>query len=403
MSKRPVRVAHVVSHPIQYFAPLYRELARRSEIDVTVYFCSAATVGDYYDPGFARTIHWDAPLLEGYRWRICASARDRPLTGRFLRWPSWDVVREIWAGEFDVVWVHGYSDPTMWLVAAAARLRGARLLIREEQTLLHGRPPWKLLLKRVTLSLLFRSAVGLFIGEQNRRYFKHYGMSDEQLFPARYCVDNEVLLHRARELAPRRPELRRRLGLESEPVVLFVGKLIEKKQPILLLEAFARIRKHRQCSLAIVGDGPLRKACEQFVFEQRIPGVAFLGFRKESELPEAYAAADLFVLPSGYETWGLVVNEAMNFSLPPVVTDHVGCASDLVRDGWNGFIVPHRDSRRLAEAIECLVASPALRRTFGARSQKLVAQYSVEACADGIVAACLTGDGREAQRREVPS
>ena len=120
-----------------------------------------------------------------------------------------------------------------------------------------------------------------------------------------------------------------------------------------------------------------------------VPGVRVVGFLDQTEIPAAYAAADLFVLPTAFhETWGLVVNEAMNFALPIIVSDKVGCGADLVRPGWNGYVVGHDDVAGLATAIEALVDSPDSRRTFGARSLALVDAYSVESCADGIAAAC---------------
>jgi len=116
-------------------------------------------------------------------------------------------------------------------------------------------------------------------------------------------------------------------------------------------------------------------------------------------LPAAYTAADVFILPSGmHETWGLVVNEAMNFSLPVIVSDKVGCGVDLVRPGWNGYRVSHRGTQELADAMKILADDPELRRTFGARSRQLVDRYSIEACADGIVTACLAS-ARQANPR----
>jgi len=313
------------------------------------------------------------------------------VTNGFLLRPNWDIIREVESGQYDVIWVHGYAYLTIWFAAAAARACGAKLLIREDQTLLHRRPWYKWALKQVTLRALFSQASGLYVGEQNRRYFQHYGMPDERLFPARYCVDNRSFQEKACELAPRREDIRARFGVTDEaPVALFCGKFIEKKQPLLLLEAFEQVRRQQRCWLLMVGDGPLRPDAERLVKLRQIPNVLMPGFLSQTELPAAYTAADLFVLPSiRHETWGLVVNEAMNFSLPIVVSDKVGCAEDLVRPGWNGFVVAHYDVQRLAGAIATLVADGAVRRVFGARSLTLIRDYSIETCADGIVAACL--------------
>ena len=187
---------------------------------------------------------------------------------------------------------------------------------------------------------LFSQASGLYVGEQNRRYFEHFGMPAKRLFPAPHCVDNAMFREGAAALRSRRRAIRAGLGIDdAAPVVLFCGKLIDKKQPLLLVEAFARVRHHRPCWLLLVGTGELEGAIRARA-TPGIPNVLMPGFLNQTELPAAYAAADLLVLPSGlHETWGLVVNEAMNFGLPIVVSDKVGCAADLVRPGWNGFVV----------------------------------------------------------------
>lgn len=397
MPPRPIRLAHVVSHPIQYFAPLYRELARRPEVDLTVFFCSDRTAAAFHDPGFGRVVRWDTPLLEGYRWRVLPSARGAPIPRGFGWRPNPDIVREIASGAYDALWVHGYMRSTTWLAVAAARARGMTVLLRDEQTLIDRRPLSRAALKEVPLRALFAMCAGLYIGEQNRQYLRRYGVPDRRLFFAPYCVDNAFFQREANRLRPERDEIRRSLGVENDaPVVLFAGKLIEKKQPLRLLEAFGRVRRARRCWLLLAGDGPLRERAETWVRRQGIPGVRFLGFLNQSELPRAYVAADIFVLPSSHhETWGLVVNEAMNFGLPLVVSDRVGCGADLVEEGRNGFIVPHDSTAGLAEAIGRLIEDPDLRQRFGRRSRARVGLYSIERAADGIVEACLMRGVRE--------
>ncbi len=393
MASRPLRVAHLVSHPIQYFAPLYRELAARPEIDLTVYFYSDVTTREFAASGFGRPVAWDTDLLAGYHSRILPSARRTDISTRLLKRPNWDIVREIASGRFDLLWVHGYAHATTWLAVLAARARGVRVLIRDEQTLLHDRPLGKRLLKRVALGALYGQSSALYIGERNRAYFAHYGMPPERMTPARYCVDNPYFRAQADALTSHRAEIRTSFGIKNDmPVILFAGKLVDKKQPLCLIEAFARVRAHQPCSLLIAGDGPLRAAAEALVAKLAVPDVHFTGFLNQSEISRAYVAADVFVLPSRlHETWGLVVNEAMNFALPIVVSDKTGCAADLVHEGRNGFVVQHDSATSLAAALGTLVANPEMRRRFGAESLRVIQHYSIEACANGIVEACHAG------------
>ncbi|HVS84892.1 MAG TPA: glycosyltransferase family 4 protein [Gaiellaceae bacterium] len=388
------RLAHVVSHPIAYFVPLYRELAHRSELELTVFYCSDATLEAHYDPNFERELEWDTPLLGGYEAVFLPSSRGKPVDA--ARSPNWDVVRETTSGRYDAVWVHAYGRATTWAVAAAGRLRGVPVLLREEATLLRRRGPLRRSLKELPLRLLFRTIWGgLYIGEENKRYLRRYGVPERRLFPVRYCVDNAYFRTAAESLRPRREEVRASFGIDDDaPVVLFCGNLASHKRPLELLEAFARVRQGTKCWLLLVGDGPLREALEHTVAADEIPGVILAGFRNFSEMTDAYAAADVFVLPSQRDTWGLVVNEAMNFGLPLVVSDRVGSGTDLVRTGVNGYVVRDDDVSGLSDALDALVRDAELRSRYGAASREIVAEYSVEAAADGIVAACRSIESR---------
>ena len=390
--RRPVRVAHVVSHPIQYFTPLYCELAHRPELDLTVFFYSDVTAGTFHDPGFDREIAWDKSLLEGYRSVVTRAAHGAPANASLRYRVNLGVVRAVAAGRFDVVWAHGYSFVTTWLAVAAAGVRGSKTLIRDDATLLVQPPLARRLVKEFALRLLFSRAGGLYIGQENRRFLERYGIPSHRLFPARYCVDVREFQSREMQLRPTRDALRRKLGVPGEsPVVVFVGKLYDVKQPLRLIEAFARVCRRTPCRLLIVGDGVARSDAEALA--QRLgvkDAVLFAGFLNQSDVHEAYVAADLLVLPSRAETWGLVVNEALTLGLPVIVTDKVGCAADLVRDGWNGYVVDADSADELATAMERLVSNSDLRHTFGERGREIGSAYTIEASADEIVAACLT-------------
>lgn len=388
---KPVRVAHLISHPIQYFAPLYRELSSRPEIDLTVYFYSDLSLREFDDAGFGARIRWDVPLTGGYKCEFLPSSRGARVDGALFSQPNWDLLRHIAKARYDVIWVHCYAHPNAWLARLIASACGSRFLIREEQTLIDSRPLYKRIAKQIVLRSLFKGSFALCIGEANRRYFAHYGLRQERIFSSHYCVDNEYFSSRASQLLPERDGLRKRFGIDTaDPVILFCGKFIEKKQPMLLMEAFDKVRRQTPCWLLMVGTGPLLEATRRFVTECRTPGVIMPGFMNQTELPEAYAASDIFVLPSAFqETWGLVVNEAMNFSLPVIVSDRVGCGENLVHHGLNGFIFPHDNPDALAKCLTSLLSNASMRREFGARSASIVADYGVVACADGVVEGCL--------------
>ena len=173
-------------------------------------------------------------------------------------------------------------------------------------------------------------------------------------------------------------------------VLLFVGKFEEKKRPLDFLQALKKVLQMEIPKDSIhglmVGDGPLRKLCEDFAKQNALP-VSFTGFLNQTEIPKAYVAADVLILPSdGRETWGIVVNEAMVCGVPAIVSDRVGCGPDLVRPHETGFIFPCGDTSSLAKAIYPMMTE-SLASSIGQSARTHVARYSVESAASAVVQA----------------
>lgn len=396
-----IRLAAVAASPVFYQVPLYRALAAHPAIDLTVLYCSSGGVRPY-DAGFnGRAVTWDVDLLSGYRSEFAAAADDNDVLDGFFALTDRDLYPRIRRGGFDAVWVHGFAHASIWLALAAAATARVPVLMREEMTLLpHARPWPKRWIRAAVLSGLFQGVRGLYIGSNNREYFVRYGVPPERLFFVPYCTDNAALQAEAARLAPEREALRRSFGIADDagPVVLCVGKLLSRKQPDVVLEAFRRARRDRRLALLYVGEGPLEAGLRERVRRLRIPDVYFTGFLNRSEISRAYAAADIFVLFSRRETWGIVVNEAMNFGLPLVLSDQVGSARDLVEDGSNGYVIPYDDPAGLARSFERLAGDTTERARLGQRSREIVSCWSYDTAARGIVAACETAT-RGSRRR----
>jgi glycosyltransferase involved in cell wall biosynthesis len=375
--------------PRYYYAGLYRRIAADPRIDFTAIFSSSAGVRPG-DLGYGRPVSFDADALSGYASVFLRKAERTEHVGSFTSLLDLDVVPELGRRRFDVLWLHGYYSATHLMAATAHLMRGGQLLVREEQTLLSSRPLWKRALKRALLAALFARSTGLFLGRRNHEWFRHHGMPEERLFHVPFCVDNDFFRAEAGRYASRELELRREFGIDGDPgpVILSVGRLIPKKQPVLLLDAFRRVRKDHRCTLLVIGSGPSEPEMREFVKRHEIPDVVFAGFMNQSAISRAYAAADVFTLTSGWdETWGLVVNEAMNFGLPVVVSDKVGSAADLVRHGENGFVFPHDRPDELARYLSLLVFGEDERAAFGRRSTEIVTAWNYDVAADGLVAA----------------
>jgi glycosyltransferase involved in cell wall biosynthesis len=398
-TRKKFRLAALTSHPIQHQAPLFQRLAAHPDVDLTVFFCRDLGVrGADFDPEFGKKIQWDIPLLDGYRSVFLKNYSPRP-SGASAGQVNPGIVRALFCGRYDAVLVFGWNTVTYWLAFLAAVVTRTPVLLRGEnpQNQEGFKPSWKRRVKRLVLGLLFRGVSAfLYIGVENEKFYRSFGVPDAKLFFCPYADDNERYVADAVRLKPQRETLKAAAGiLPHQAVILFVGKLVEKKRPLDAIRALQGMSREAAASLVIVGDGPLRPSLEAYVREHEVQDVHFVGFRNLTELPNFYAFADILVLPSGAgETWGLVVNIAMCNRMPVVVSDVVGCGFDLVRNGANGYIFPMGDVPALSRHLEDLAGDPAKRAAFGEKSFEFVQEYSYENDVRGIVAAL----GRSAQR-----
>jgi glycosyltransferase involved in cell wall biosynthesis len=385
-----IRLAHLAGQPAPSAVPLYRRLAADPRLEFTVFYGSSDGVKPF-DDGYGSPIAWDADLTAGYRSVFLQAADRTPGLGEYF-WATrnWDIVPILLRGSYDVLWMAGYYSATYLMAALAQRARGGAVLFREEQTLLDARSAANVIVKQLAVRPYLALGYGLYISTENRRWLESHGVPDERLFPAPYTVDNRFFQARAQELRRQHDALRSSFGIaaDSGPVIATVSRLIPKKQPLFLLEAFRRARERVRCVLLIVGSGPVEQELRDQVRRQAIPDVVFAGFLNRSEVARAYAAADVFTLLSREkETFGLVVNEALNFALPAVISDRVGCAPDLVSSGYNGFVVSSSDPAEAADAFERLARDPELRAGMGTASRERIDSWDVERSAAGIIEA----------------
>jgi glycosyltransferase involved in cell wall biosynthesis len=374
------RLAIISTHPIQYYAPLFRRLSTRDELDVHVFYgWEGPSTGDY-DPGFDEEVTWDIPLLDGYPHTFLENKSTDPGTHHFWGLVTPDLVPSIEAWGPDAVLVFGWN---FWSHLGALRHFHGRVpvLFRGDSTLLDETPGLRRWGRRLFLLWVYRHVDrALYVGQNNREYFEAHGLSDDQLTWVPHAVENSRFAD-ASDAEEKAQQWRAEIGIPGDaPVVLFAGKLGRKKAPDVLLDAFLQLRRE-EAHLAVVGSGPMEhKLVTQAEDDSH---VHFLGFQNQSRMPVVYRLGDVFVLPSRGpgETWGLAVNEAMACRRPVVVTEKVGCAPDLVDDA-NGRIVPPEDADALADALNELLADRDRLRAMGRRSTERIQEWSVSVAAE---------------------
>ena len=383
----PKKLLYFLSHPIQYHSPLFQLIAKQNYVDLTVCYYTDHTMGGT-DKEFGKRIKWDIPLLEGYEHRFIKNYSFRPqVSGKFLGLINPGVIIQVLINKPDVVLVNGWAYFSDWLVFLVCKSVGVQVVVRGDSAYKHDCYNNSILgnFKKKLLNSLVSKF--LFVGVQNRLYYQKFvSNSSERLFFAPHCVDNNRFQKEYKKLKGMRFAIKKTFGfLENDLIILCTGKYISKKRPFDLLRAFNNL-SHDHIKLVMVGEGELRDQMESYIMKNNLShDVMLTGFINQSKISRYYSIADIFVLPSGVnETWGLVLNEAMNFNLPLVVSDMVGASDDLVCDAENGFSYPCGDIDALTDTLITLITNESLRKSMGNKSAEIIKNYSYDRVLVGI-------------------
>jgi glycosyltransferase involved in cell wall biosynthesis len=380
-----MRLAVISTHPIQYYAPLFRSLTERGRVDVRVFFgWRGAAETEAHDPGFGQDVQWDIPLLEGYDHTFVENTARDPGTHHVRGLVNPDLIPQVEAWQPDALLVFGWG---WWSHLRALHHFSGRVPVffRGDSTLLDERGGLRTLARRLFLRWVYRYVDGaLYVGQHNKGYFEKHGLREAQLAWAPHAIENARFYDEDGEYQQQADAWRKERGIPEEAVVfLFAGKLGTKKDPLLLLKAFQALESD-DVHLVFAGSGPLEADLKQHSSGNE--QVHFLGFQNQSKMPIVYRLGDAFVLPSQGpgETWGLAVNEAMACERPVVVSDRVGCAPDLVEPGANGCVFEAGDAGALRRALRRLSSDVEQLRAMGRRSQEIIEDWSISAEAEYI-------------------
>ncbi|MCA9314705.1 MAG: glycosyltransferase family 4 protein [Planctomycetes bacterium] len=375
-SDASLRVVFVTTHPIQYQVPWMRRLAETPGFDVHVLYGMLPDARQQ-GVGFGVDFTWDVPLLEGYAWSALENVAARPSLATRDGIDTPGVRARLAELDPDVVVICGWQARCLLQATRAAVKLGIPRVVRGESNDLRPRAWWKRLVHRWHLR---RFDAALAIGTANALFLRAAGMDASAIALAPYAVDTRHLEDAAKDRQAVGMAARARWNVSSDAVVAqFVGKLEPKKRPLDLVEAVARARGHVPAlELLVVGAGPLEAEVRARAQALGVPAT-FTGFLNQGELGPAYAAGDVFILPSDHgETWGLVVNEAQHVGLPVIVSDQVGCGPDLVTAGETGWTYPCGDVEALAARLVELGGDADARARLGAAGQRRIAGYTIE-------------------------
>jgi glycosyltransferase involved in cell wall biosynthesis len=367
------RLAIITTHPIQYYAPVFKLLQQRQQIVIKVFYTWGQASVKKHDPGFGTDVEWDIPLLDGYDYEWVENTSAQPGSHHYKGVVNPQLNAQIAKWQPNALLVFGW--------AYHSHIRAMRyfknkipVYFRGDSTLLDELGGIKSLLKSFFLKWVYHHVDHAFyVGTNNKAYFKKYGLKDKQLSFAPHAVDN------ARFMVGHHPEavgLRKDLGINTDDIViLFAGKLEDKKDPQLLLDAFLTL-KYPGVHLLIVGNGALEEMLKAKAVGHQ--NIHFINFQNQSYMPVVYQSSNIFCLPSKGpgESWGLAVNEAMAGGLATLASNKVGCAADLVKNDYNGIVFKNGDRADLIACLNRLLQSKQLLANFGKNAATLIADWN---------------------------
>lgn len=388
------RFAAVISHPIQHYAPIFRELARVPGIEVKVFHCTDWGVKPSFDKDFGQTFAWDVPLLDGYDSEFLASGIGRRPFG-FFEVDNPELTERLNAFQPHAIWIHGYAHRSCWRALRWAQGRCACFFFGDSE-LLRPRAFWRRCTKKLVVQWFLRKCDAIItVGDNNEAYYRHYGVPQEKFYRGACPIDLERF--RAclnQEDRSTRERLRARYGIPSDAlVVLFSGKLISLKRPLDLVYAIGLLHDRGLRPYCLfVGDGPLRLELERVIADQAMQQyIKLTGFVNQNEIPLFLAAADILAIPSERDAHPLAVTESMAVGHPIVASDRIGCVgpTDTARPNVNALVYPVGDINAMADCLQQLILDDPLRNKMSVASIELVRTQTPEATVVAILQGIL--------------
>jgi glycosyltransferase involved in cell wall biosynthesis len=379
MPDRRYRVLAIATHPVQYMTPIFRRMAQHPLLDVKVAYCTLRGAEAAHDPEFGANIQWDVPVLDAHSWTHVPNRGSGAESFFGLFNPGlWKLIRR---GNYDAVLCFiGYVRASFWMALLAAKLSKSAFLFGTDTTTLAPRDGrvWKTAVKKILWPPLFRLADQVLVPSSGSRdLMVSLGIPAGRVTLTPYSVDNDWWMAQSRQVD--RAAVRASWGVSpNDAVILFSAKLQPWKRPLDLLRAFAKANLPN-AFLFYAGTGPLLPQLESEAASLGVASrVRFLGFVNQSQLPAVYTSADLLILPSEFEPFGVVVNEAMCCGCAAAASDRCGAARDLVAPVSPELVFRCGDIDALAELMKKVINDRARLEERGRASLSYIRTWSPE-------------------------
>lgn len=369
-----LKVAFVISHPIQYYVPILSGLTERGNIELKVFYTWGKDSISKFDPGFNRVVEWDTPLLDGYFYEFETNISPDPGTHHFKGIDNPNLIQNIIQYNPDKIVVFGWSFKSHLEVLKYFKGK-VPIYFRGDSNLLIQQSFIKNIMRKIYLTYIYRYIdFAIYVGTNNKDYYKWVGLKDSQLLFAPHAIDDKRFVDSTGEFERQAKKIKSDLGIpENHVVFLYTGKFEYRKDLHTLIKAKLSL-KDSNCSLILVGNGPDENELKEMSKEDK--NIHFIDFMNQSQMPIVYRTSDVFVLSSISETWGLGINEAMNCGMAIIASDFVGSAVDLVKN--NGYIFKTKDVVDLADKMNLLIQNKSKLAEFKKNSIEEIKYWSIE-------------------------
>jgi glycosyltransferase involved in cell wall biosynthesis len=358
--------------------------------DLKVIYLLEQTKKGHADAGFGVEFEWDIPLLDGYQHKYLKNHSKEPSSssynGVILNKKELSELMTIEKPE--IVLINGWFPKGLKQIINYCSKHKIKTICRGDSTLLMPGHPIKKAIKEIYIRTILRKINGfLYVGLENKKYYLHYGVKTDQLFPGLHCINTPFFEDKFNKLSARTFN-------HKKINIGFAGKFIDIKNPNLLLKASSKSKYRDSICLQFIGDGPLKDSIISLASNLNL-SINFLGFLNQSEIVEkGYAKLDFLVLPSKSETWGLVVNEVMTGGIPCIVSDNVGSHPDLIINNEMGFVFKSDDVSDLSNKIDLLIEGLKQDKGLNAKVLEHINHYSLQETVNGYQKAINSISGK---------
>lgn len=372
--KIKVALIHNIVSP--YRIPVFEGLANHALIDLTVFYCAKTH----------NNREWKIIHSDKYRYKFLSGIKIEFF--EIVYHINFDIIPIILKKKFDVVIIGGSSDFTTQIAFLLTKLVKTPIVLWSEGI---DNPKGRIgkIVSPIFNYITKHSDAIIVPGSKSKEYYLSVGATKNNIFIAPNIVENDYFIKQSTNFKEEKERIRKEMKIDGKKVIIFVGQLIKRKGVDNLIHAVNKLNKTiPDIILFIVGNGPLRSELQEICKISKNHNVYFTGWIDEKEKVKYYSIADIFVLPTLFDVWGLVINEAMCCGLPVITTTTAGCSYDMIFNGENGFIVKPDDVNELAEAIKKAFENPIGCDKMGERSLDIIKNnFNQEICVNGFVSA----------------